>query len=110
PVDPTDPTQLSGAFVSSTLTDQKGRLWVASFGYGIAMLEKHEANGRWHFRRFGLRDGLPHLGVDKLLEDRFGNIWASTDDGIAVIDGNKLTIHSLQSPQGVGIRTFFTSA
>ena len=74
------------------------------------MLEKREANGRWRFRRFGLREGLPHLGVDKLLEDRFGNIWASTDDGIAVIDGKTLTIQSLQSPQGVGIRTFFTSA
>lgn len=110
PVDPNDPTQLSGAFVSSTLTDRQGRLWVASFGYGIAMSEQREANGRWHFRRFGLREGLPHLGVDKLLEDRFGNIWASTDDGIAVIDGKKLTIRSLQSPQGVGIRTFFTSA
>jgi diguanylate cyclase (GGDEF)-like protein len=110
PVDPTDPTQLSGAFASSTLTDHKGRLWVASFGYGIAMLEKREPSGRWHFRRFGLREGLPHLGVDKLLEDRFGNIWASTDDGIAVIDGKTLAIHALQSPQGVGIHTFFTSA
>ena len=110
PVDPSDPTQLSGGFAASTLTDHRGRLWVASFGYGIAMLEKRDASGRWHFRRFGLRDGLPHLGVDKLLEDRFGNIWASTDDGIAVIDGKNLTIHALQSPQGVGVGTFFTSA
>ena len=110
PVDPTDPTQLSGAFVSSTLTDHLGRLWVASFGYGIQVLEKRDADGRWHFRRFGLREGLPHLGVDKLLEDRFGNIWASTDNGIAVIDGRSFAIRSFQSPQGVGVRTFFTSA
>ncbi|HEY6925994.1 MAG TPA: diguanylate cyclase [Steroidobacteraceae bacterium] len=110
PVDPDDPTQLSGAFVASTLTDHQGRLWVASFGYGVAMLERREANGRWHFRRFTLREGLPHPGVDKLLEDRFGNIWVSTDDGIAVIDGKSFTIHALQAPQGVGIRTFFTSA
>ena len=110
PVDPTDPTQLSGAFVSSTLTDHLGRLWVASFGYGVQVLEKRDADGRWHFRRFGLREGLPHLGVDKLLEDRFGNIWASTDNGIAVIDGQSFAIRSFQSPQGVGVRTFFTSA
>ena len=110
PVDPADPTQLLGGFVSSTLTDRRGRLWVASFGSGVQLLERREANGRWHFRRFGLREGLPHLGVDKLLEDRSGNIWASTDNGIAVIDGESLAIHTLQSPQGVGVSTFFTSA
>lgn len=110
PVDPADPTQLLGGFVSSTLTDHRGRLWVASFGYGVQVLERRDADGRWHFRRFGLRDGLPHLGVDKLLEDRFGNIWASTDNGIAVIDGRSFEIRTLQFPQGVGVRTFFTSA
>ena len=110
PVDPADPTQLMGAFVSSTLTDHRGRLWVAAFGFGIQMLEKRDANGRWHFRRFGLHEGLPHLGVDKLLEDRFGNIWASTDNGIAVIDGQSFAIHALQSPQGVGVGTFYTGA
>ena len=110
PVDPADPTQLVGGFVSSTLTDRRGRLWVASFGYGIQMLERRDANGRWHFRRFGLREGLPHLGVDKLLEDQNGDIWASTDNGIAVIDGRSLAIHALQSPQGVGVSTFYTSA
>lgn len=110
PVDSADPTQLQGGFVASTLTDHRGRLWVASFGYGIQMLERHEANGRWHFRRFGLREGLPHLGIDKLLEDRSGNIWASTDNGIAVIDGQSFAIRALQSPQGVGVSTFFTSA
>ena len=110
PVDSADPTQLQGGFVASTLTDHHGRLWVASFGSGIQMLERREANGRWHFRRFGLREGLPHLGIDKLLEDRLGNIWASTDNGIAVIDGQSFAIHALQSPQGVGVSTFFTSA
>ena len=110
PVDPADPTQLLGGFVSSTLTDHRGRLWVASFGYGVQVLERRDADGRWHFRRFGLREGLPHLGVDKLLEDRLGNIWASTDNGIAVIDGQTFEIRTLQSPQGVGVRTFFTSA
>jgi diguanylate cyclase (GGDEF)-like protein len=110
PVDPSDPTQLSGAFVSSTLTDHLGRLWVALFGYGIQVSDGHDADGRRRFRHLGLREGLPHLGVDKLLEDRFGNVWASTDNGIAVIDGRNFTIHSLQSSQGVGVRTFFTSA
>jgi diguanylate cyclase (GGDEF)-like protein len=110
PVDATDPSQLPGGFVSSTLTDHRGRLWVASFGAGVQVLERRDADGRWHFRRFGLREGLPHLGVDKLLEDAHGDIWASTDDGLAVIDGKTFAIRSLQVPEGVGLRTFFTSS
>ena len=75
------------------------------------MLERRDANGRWHFRRFGLREGLPHLGVDKLLEDRFGNIWASTDDGIAVIDGQTSRDPTRCShPRALVCATFFTSA
>ena len=110
PVDASDPSQLPGGFVSSTLTDRRGRLWVASFGAGVQVLERRDADGRWHFRRFGLREGLPHLGVDKLLEDAHGDIWAATDDGVAVIDGNSFAIRALQLPEGVGLRTFFTSA
>jgi diguanylate cyclase (GGDEF)-like protein len=110
PVDANDPSQLPGGFVASTLTDRRGRLWVASFGAGLQMLERRDADGRWHFRRFGLREGLPHLGVDKLLEDAQGNIWAATDDGLAVIDGKSFAIRSLQMPEGVGLRTFFTSS
>jgi diguanylate cyclase (GGDEF)-like protein len=110
PVDANDPSQLPGGFVASTLTDRRGRLWVASFGAGVQMLERRDADGRWHFRRFGLREGLPHLGVDKLLEDAQGNIWAATDDGLAVIDGKSFAIRSLQMPEGVGLRTFFTSS
>ena len=110
PVDASDPSQLPGGFVSSTLTDRRGRLWVASFGAGVQVLERRDAAGRWHFRRFGLREGLPHLGVDKLLEDAHGDIWAATDDGVAVIDGNSFAIRALQLPEGVGVRTFFTSA
>ncbi len=110
PVDAADPSQLPGGFVSSTLTDHSGRLWVASFGAGVQVLERRDADGRWHFRRFGLREGLPHLGVDKLLEDAHGDIWASTDDGLAVIDGKTFEIRSLQVPEGVGLRTFFTSS
>jgi diguanylate cyclase (GGDEF)-like protein len=110
PVDASDPSQLPGGFVSSTLTDRRGRLWVASFGAGVQVLERRDADGHWHFRRFGLREGLPHLGVDKLLQDARGDIWAATDDGLAVIDGESFAIRALQVPEGVGLRTFFTSS
>jgi diguanylate cyclase (GGDEF)-like protein len=110
PANSADPTQLLDGFVAATLVDHRGRLWVASFGSGVQVLESQDAQGHWRFRRLGLRDGLPHLGVNKLLEDSHGNIWVSTDNGIAVIDGTSFKIRALGRPQGVGMRTFWTNS
>ncbi len=110
PVNATDPTQLPGAYVSSTLVDRRGRLWVSSFGAGVQMLERRNADGSWRFRRFGLSDGLPHAGVDKLLEDAVGDIWAGTDDGLAVIDGRTFAIRTFQRPEGVGMHSFWMNS
>jgi hypothetical protein len=110
PANSADPTQLLDGYVAATLVDHHGRLWVASFGSGVQVLESQDAQGHWRFRRLGLRDGLPHLGVNKLLEDSHGNIWVSTDNGIAVIDGTSFKIRALGRPQGVGMRTFWTNS
>jgi diguanylate cyclase (GGDEF)-like protein len=110
PANATDPTQFPGGYVSSILVDRRGRLWVSSFGAGVQVLERRDANGHWHFRRLGLRDGLPHLGVDKLLEDARGNVWAGTDNGLALIDGTSFAIRTLQGPQGVGMQSFWMNS
>lgn len=110
PANSSDPTQLLDGYVASTLLDHHGRLWVASFGSGVQVLERVTPEGRWIFRRLGLKDGLPHLGVDKLLEDRYGNIWVSTDNGLAVIDGGSFEVRVLQRAQGLGMRTFWTDS
>ena len=43
PADPADPLRLPGGFVSSTLVDRRGRLWVSSFGIGVQVLERRDA-------------------------------------------------------------------
>jgi len=110
PSDPTDPTRLPGTYVSSTLIDRQGRLWVSSFGVGVQILERQDASGRLWFRRLGVREGLPHAGVNKLLEDSKGDIWASTDDGLAMIDAKTFAIRPMQRPQGVSILGYWTNA
>jgi len=110
PSDAADDSRLPGTYLSSILLDARGRLWVSSFGSGVQLLERRDADGRLWFKRFGLREGLPHTGVDMLLEDAQGDIWVSTDDGLAVISGSHLTIRALQRPQGVEIPTYWTNA
>jgi diguanylate cyclase (GGDEF)-like protein len=106
--DPKNPSLLPGGYVSSMLIDRKGRLWVATFGRGIQVEQSHDAGGRPIFRRLTQSDGLPQNSVDALLQDFNGNIWASTDGGLARIELDSLAIRAFRTEQGVGIDGFFT--
>jgi len=108
PIDPRNPQALPGGYISSLLTDHKGRLWVATFGRGIQVEQGRDANGQPVFRRLTQSDGLPQNSVDALLADRQGNIWASTDGGLARIEPDTLEIRAFRTEQGVGLEGFFT--
>jgi diguanylate cyclase (GGDEF)-like protein len=108
PNDPRNPSLLPGGYVSSMLIDRKGRLWVATFGRGIQVEQRRDTGGRPVFRRLTQSDGLPQNSVDALLQDVEGNIWASTDGGLARIEPDSLAIRAFRTEQGVGIDSFFT--
>jgi len=108
PSDPRNPKLLPGGYISSMLTDRKGRIWVATFGRGIEVEQGRDAQGRPVFRRLTQDDGLPQNSVDALLQDADGNIWASTDGGLARIELDTLAIRAYRTGQGVGIDGFLT--
>lgn len=110
PSDPADATRLPGGLVSAVLVDPTGRLWVASFGIGVQVQVPGHATGGLRFRRLGAREGLPNAAIDMLLDDGRGQVWASTDDGLAVIDQGSLSIRKLQRPDGLAIASYWTNA
>ena len=101
---------LPAGYVSSLLFDRRGRLWVAVYGSGIALLESGDVAGRHRFRRIGPREGLPDNGVNKLLEDGAGRLWVSTDDGLALIDPVTFAVRTLQQSQGVHVLEHWTNS
>jgi diguanylate cyclase (GGDEF)-like protein len=101
---------LPSGYVSSLLLDRRGRLWVAVYGNGIGLLESGDVAGAHRFRRLGLKEGLPDIGVNKLLEDGTGRLWASTDDGLALIDAETLAVRTLQQSQGVHVLEHWTNS
>jgi len=109
-VDPHDPTALPGGLTSGLLVDGRGRLWVGTLGQGLQVQTGTRPDGSPLFRRLTVRDGLPSNGVDALLRDADGQVWASTDDGLARIDPSTLAITSLRAPQGAGVTTFWTGS
>jgi diguanylate cyclase (GGDEF)-like protein len=106
--DPRNASMLPGGYISSMLTDRKGRLWVATFGRGIQVEQWRDANNGPVFRRLTQDDGLPENSVDALVQDLDGNIWASTDGGLARIELDGLKVRGFRPEQGVGVDGFFT--
>ena len=71
------------------LADSRGHLWVGADGQGVF----HRASsgvGRAAFSRVSTLVGLSDDGVTDLLEDREGNVWVATRDGL-----NRLTPHTM---------------
>jgi signal transduction histidine kinase len=70
-------------------------------GGGIQLLTHRDAAGRPRFRRIGTAEGLPSANVQMLLQDTQGKIWASTGDGLAVIDPATFAVRALHRAEGV---------
>ena len=108
--DPQDAAALSSGYVATLLMDRRGRLWVGTLGGGIDILDSVDRNHRPRFIRLNTRQGLASENVDKLLEDAAGRIWASTDDGLSVIDPDSLAIRSLRLAEGAPIANHWAGA
>ncbi len=102
-----DPQGLPAGRVVSFATDHQGRLWVGSDSEGIAVMTGRDSRGRPRFHHLGTTEGLPNLDINTLLVDASGHVWASTDDGLVVIDPQDFSIRALQRGDGVAILSYW---
>lgn len=65
--------------VSALEKDARGQLWVGTKTEGL-----YVHNGR-HLYHFGIEDALPDLGINDLVADAHGGVWAATDRGLAKV-------------------------
>ena len=61
---------------TAVLCDREGSLWIGTFDAGIV----HVHEGRTDF--FARSDGLSGDRVERLFEDREGNVWVATSEGV----------------------------
>ena len=74
--------------VVSLYVDSSDRLWIGTNDSGVSVMEKG------NFRRFGRPEGLNSLSVRAICEDKQGNIFIGTTDGLSYIDKN-MFLHNL---------------
>ncbi len=97
-------------FISNVTIDSAGRLWVATFGHGVSVADPVPAGRPLRFHRISVLQGLPNSNANRILEDRQGYIWVSTDSGLARIDPRTLQVRAFQLAEGVPIGSFFYNA
>jgi len=108
--DSKDPSSLGSGYVTSLLTDASGRLWVATFGSGVSVLDSRDSRGRPRFHRIGIADGLANDNTNKLLEDPQHRVWVSTDDGLASIDERTFAVRTFRRAEGLPISNYWAGA
>ncbi|WP_375560825.1 SpoIIE family protein phosphatase [Bernardetia sp. OM2101] len=68
------------------MVDSRGRIWIATNGGGLALLEQEK------YRVFGIKDGLNSNLLSSIVEDSEGNIWIlSQNKNISKYDGKTFT-------------------
>jgi signal transduction histidine kinase/ligand-binding sensor domain-containing protein len=73
------------------LFDDKENLWVATIGQGLWRVQRNNTHSLEAVERVTSLTGLPSDGVFCLFEDRDGNIWVGTDDGLSRLSLRRVT-------------------
>ncbi len=70
--------------------DSRGRIWVGTWGGGLARFEK----GKW--LTYNISDGLHSNEVTCIREDNQGRIWLATDAGLNVMENGRIVNAGLE--------------
>ena len=95
--DAAKPTSLTNDRVNDIHRDSKGRLWVATWGGGLDLVDTAAGT----FSALHTRDGLPSEVVYGIMEDKRGHLWITTNDGLADLDPATHQITTYRSGDGL---------
>jgi len=79
-------TGLTGNVVASLYKDEKGLIWVGTWGQGLNILNRKNGDVTQFTTRHTGRQHIPNDFVHVIFADIWNNIWIGTRDGIQVYD------------------------
>jgi len=83
--DPSDPNSIADNYTETIFEDSKGRLWVGTRSKGLELFNR-ETETFQHFKK-NSEDNSELEHVSSITEDKQGQIWITTDNGVLVTTG-----------------------
>lgn len=83
-----------------------GKLWIATLGTGVCQFDPETGEKVYYTTSSGLSSNTTY----SVLKDDAGNIWASTNNGISVINPGNSLIRSFAENDGLAIHEFNSDA
>ncbi len=87
-------------------TGDDGKLWIATLGTGVCQFDPETGEKVFYTTASGLSNNTTY----SVLKDDAGNIWASTNNGISVINPGNGLIRSFGENDGLAIHEFNSDA
>jgi ligand-binding sensor domain-containing protein/signal transduction histidine kinase/DNA-binding response OmpR family regulator len=100
---------LPGDYVISLCEDDKGDVWVGTYGGGISMIHISE-NAKVTFTNYNQNDGLCNNVVYAIQKDSKDNLWLSTDNGLSRFDLKSRQFKNFYVSDGLQSNQFYWAA
>jgi ligand-binding sensor domain-containing protein len=104
-----DSLSLPGRYIISLIEDSKGNVWAGTYGNGLCKITVQK-DGTIRCTSFSQKDGLSNNVTYCLQEDKFDNIWISTDYGLSRLDIKNLRFRNFYKQDGLLNNQFYWSA
>jgi ligand-binding sensor domain-containing protein len=106
--DPANPATISHDRVTDIHVDKSGRMWVATWGGGLDRFDPKTGA----FTAYHTTQGIASEVVLGILEDKSGNLWLTTNNGLTKFDPAKQTTVTLRASDGLqdddfGVGSFY---
>ncbi|MGC9471165.1 MAG: two-component regulator propeller domain-containing protein [Bacteroidales bacterium] len=90
----TEARELSHNVVTGIVQNGENRYFLSTYGGGLGEISMEDEN--YHFRWFGLEEGLPDLFLNGLSAAPDGTLWIATNDrGLVRFDGNSFRTYTI---------------
>lgn len=104
-----DTVSLPGNYIISLIEDSKGNVWAGTYGNGFCKIEVQK-DGTLKCTSFSQKDGLSNNVTYCIQEDKWENLWISTDYGLSKFNPEKLLFRNFYKQDGLLNNQFYWSA
>jgi diguanylate cyclase (GGDEF)-like protein len=102
------PYRIAHKNIGNMFFDSRKWLWVGTQGGGLDLIRM--VDGQSTVVNIGKAQNLPNELVNKIVEDKHGKIWVSTDNGIVEIEPDTLHVRAYGEAEGVSILGYWSGS